>query len=861
MAESNPALDKTAIIITTFMRDDLLKRCVESIRKYYPTIPLFVGDNGHPSVEKTDFLKSYKCVHHQLAFDLGVSGVRNETLKLIPPKYEYLMIVEDDVVFTEKTRLEVLRAILDDEPVLGLCGCLLILKDGREQHYEGKVYCEGDTHFIEKIDDPKWKEIGDGIKYTANYNLILNVFMMRRKVWEENPWDPQFKTALEHCDFFMSLQTKTAWKVGYTKSVSMQHLPESSEDYKTYRCRPVGWKLFGEKWGLKFVNSDYNHEQPLSYEAMGTGKPVDLKGGNLKLAIDVLTANQCTWWLEAGTCLGAIREKDFIPHDPDIDIGLHPKELHLWDKLQADMMAAGFTFYRAWTHGKKNTELSFRRNGVKLDFFFFRDDGDFWWHGAFGPDPEGGWGKNVEFLPHVFSARLFKELQPITFHGLPCYVPNPPERYLLERYGGSWPYRQRGYRFWTDCRAIDRNYFKRGNKAVFIGGVWDLFHEGHVAILERAKALGTKLIVGVLTDDAAMAYKERPIIPFESRRRVVESLKCVDRVIAQNSKDPAADLVEAGLRPHYLVHGDDWDLCPGEIYVRKHGGKVVFLPYTTTISSTAIKKTILGGVKSSPVVRENKIAVGIKTFMRDLTFLKTLETYKTTLGKLGLPYRIYVADDGPPGDAMKTMAYDTLKLEGHMVITLPFDSGISLGRNAIIKQVKEQYVLISDDDVVIRDAESIKKMKAVLDENENIGLVAAMLKYDRGAFFGCENYARGLRLERRGNLLARGPAPRDVQETSEGIKFMIADQVPNIFLAKRAIFNEVMWDGRIRIEYDHMDFFLELKKTRWKAAVCLDAEATHLTTPETPEYFRHRRTSSAAYFLQKHDLRSIANQF
>lgn len=854
-------LDRTAIILTTFMRDALLTRCVESVRKFYPDIPIFVGDNGTPNDKKTEFLKCAKCTYFQLPFDLGVSGVRNETLKLILPEYEYLMIIEDDIVFTEKTRLEMLRAVLDDEPTVGLCGCLLFLKDGREQHYEGRVYSDGNTHFIEKINEPAWRDLPDKAgQYTLNYDLILNVFLMRRQVWIDNPWDNQFKTALEHCDFFLGLQRKTKWRIAYTRDVSMLHLPESTNDYKKYRCRPVGWKLFGEKWGLAFVNSDYNHEQPLSYEAMGEGKVVDLKGDNLKLAIDVLTANKCIWWLEAGTCLGAVREKDFIPHDADIDIGLHPKEMVLWNKLQADMQAVGFKFYRAWTHGKKNIELSFRRNGIKLDFFFYHDDGDFWWHGAFGPDPDSGWGKNVEFLPHVFSARLFRELLPVTFHNLPCYLPNPPERYLIERYGHTWKFRQRSYRFWTDCRAIDRNYFKRGTKVVFIGGVWDLFHEGHLAILERAKAMGTRLIVGVLTDDAAATYKAKPIIPFEARRRIVSAIACVDKTIMQVDKDPTADLLAAGIRPHYVIHGDDWDQCPGEPYTRKHGGRVVFLPYTQGISTTEIRQKILDSEKPIPVVRENNFAIGIKTFMRDAVLYKTIDAYHQMLAKLGLPYRFYVADDGPQDDA-KLAFYGKLKTDGHMVITLPFDSGISFGRNAIIKQVKEDYILITDDDVVIRDAESIKRMKAVLDSDDTIGLVAAVLKYERGAYFSGENYAKGLRLERRGRLLARIAAPREVRETADGVKFVLADQVPNIFLAKRDVFKDVVWDGRIKIEYEHMDFFLELKKTRWRAAVCLDAEAFHLISEVSSEYNRHRRTTPMAYFLQKHELGSIANQF
>ena len=58
-----------------------------------------------------------------------------------------------------------------------------------------------------------------------------------------------------------------------------------------------------------------------------------------------------------------------------------------------------------------------------------------------------------------------------------------------------------------------------------------------------------------------------------------------------------------------------------------------------------------------------------------------------------------------------------------------------------------------------------------------------------------------------------------------------------------------------------MDFFLELAKTQWKAAVCLDAEAFHLITDAPPGYNRYRRNAPSAYFLSKHSLGSVSNQF
>lgn len=69
---------------------------------------------------------------------------------------------------------------------------------------------------------------------------------------------------------------------------------------------------------------------------------------------------------------------------------------------------------------------------------------------------------------------------------------------------------------------------------VFTSGSFDLFHIGHLNILEKSAALGDELIVGVSTDELIEKYKGmKPIIPFEQRFRIVSSIKCVSKVVKQ----------------------------------------------------------------------------------------------------------------------------------------------------------------------------------------------------------------------------------------------------------------------------------------------------------------------------------------
>lgn len=119
-------------------------------------------------------------------------------------------------------------------------------------------------------------------------------------------------------------------------------------------------------------------------------------------------------------------------------------------------------------------------------------------------------------------------------------------------------------------------------------GTFDLFHVGHVRILERAAALGERLCVGVSTDEFNAIKGKRCIMPYENRASIVGALRCVDQVLPENDwAQKRADIERLGA--DILVMGDDWtgkfddlnDIC-----------KVVYLPRTQGISTTELKQTL-----------------------------------------------------------------------------------------------------------------------------------------------------------------------------------------------------------------------------------------------------------------------------
>ncbi len=147
-------------------------------------------------------------------------------------------------------------------------------------------------------------------------------------------------------------------------------------------------------------------------------------------------------------------------------------------------------------------------------------------------------------------------------------------------------------------------------KQVYCGMSADLIHHGHLNIIHEAMKLG-EVTVGVLTDEAIASYKRLPYLTYEQRAEIVSNIKGVSRVVPQSTLDYVPNLEK--LRPDFVVHGDDWlrgvQKETRERVVEciaKWGGKVVDIPYTPGISSTALNAEVRE-IGTSPEVRRRML--------------------------------------------------------------------------------------------------------------------------------------------------------------------------------------------------------------------------------------------------------------
>lgn len=123
--------------------------------------------------------------------------------------------------------------------------------------------------------------------------------------------------------------------------------------------------------------------------------------------------------------------------------------------------------------------------------------------------------------------------------------------------------------------------------SVFTNGCFDVLHAGHVYLLEQARALGDRLVVGLNSDASVRLLgkgPDRPINNERDRRDVLMALRCVDNVILFDEDTPE-ELIKA-IRPQILVKGGDWKgrRVAGADLVEQ----VVFIPILEGYSTTAM---------------------------------------------------------------------------------------------------------------------------------------------------------------------------------------------------------------------------------------------------------------------------------
>lgn len=142
-------------------------------------------------------------------------------------------------------------------------------------------------------------------------------------------------------------------------------------------------------------------------------------------------------------------------------------------------------------------------------------------------------------------------------------------------------------------------------RTVLTYGTFDLFHPGHVQLLKRARDLGTRLVVGLSTDEFNAMKGKQSVMSYEDRKAVLEACRYVDEVIAE--EDWTQKISDAQrLGADVFVMGDDW---AGKFDFMTETCNVVYLSRTPGVSSTQIKQKMFSkNVSNGDLAPEKRTA-------------------------------------------------------------------------------------------------------------------------------------------------------------------------------------------------------------------------------------------------------------
>ena len=202
---------------------------------------------------------------------------------------------------------------------------------------------------------------------------------------------------------------------------------------------------------------------------------------------------------------------------------------------------------------------------------------------------------------------------------------------------------------------------------------------------------------------------------------------------------------------------------------------------------------------------------------------------------------------------------------GAKYIQLPYDSGVCVGRNMLMKHVETDYVMVGDDDFFYTRDTGADKMLSFLERHPEFDLIGGRVM-ENGIV---RNYQGSI--ERRRDFLKNTPINLETAEfktdDETGIRYIKTDLTFNFFVARVEKIIGIPWDEEIKVAYEHESWFIDLQEAKINVAFSPDPIVIHKpehlrkTVEESkahPTYkaFRSRRTDKE-HFFKHHNLEYV----
>ena len=240
IVEDKPMGDAT-FLIKTFLRYNLARRAVESIRNFHGDVPIVLVDDSDAPQAFVREMEKRGVNLIRLPYDSGLSAGRNAGIQAV--ETERVLILDDDMIVTKDSRLDQLLKLLAHCDVA--CGSMR--QNNRIIDWQGTyAFPKGG---LKLVPFNKRYTVKSGVK-CGEVDFGLNVLASTPEFLKAHPWDPSLKI-MEHTSFFLGLKEAGA-KVLFAPDCIVDHKPERTTTYRQFRRRKEFRLRFFDKHGFKF---------------------------------------------------------------------------------------------------------------------------------------------------------------------------------------------------------------------------------------------------------------------------------------------------------------------------------------------------------------------------------------------------------------------------------------------------------------------------------------------------------------------------------------------------------------------------------------------------------------------------------
>lgn len=269
--------------------------------------------------------------------------------------------------------------------------------------------------------------------------------------------------------------------------------------------------------------------------------------------------------------------------------------------------------------------------------------------------------------------------------------------------------------------------------------------------------------------------------------------------------------------------------CIKDIEIRRRVKNIVTDAIETHERKQVLRETVFKPVSRSPMSTPDDVVAHCQVVVKSFRRFAALKSFLKSLWHFYPSIEVIISDDSLERGQEHEAA--VIEIQENPLVTwvqLPFDSGLSYGRNKAIELVTKPYVIICDDDYLVTENTRLERMLAVLQADEEISLVGGLVNEETMT----KNWVGYYSIE--GETLKVSKLHKRYW-VAGGVKYRYTDVCWNFFVARSSSLKRVRWDDKLKIAAEHVDFFI----SRFKAG------EISVYTPES--CITHRKIRSTSY--------------